>query len=383
MPYLVALAVVLLVGGGVTVVSNNSLPGDTLYPIKGASETVRTVLNVSEKGEAELSASLSVERLKEIERLYHQDRLNVEIFEELKDEFNAYLDETLVITSVMGQKQDFKAAAAVLLDLESNLSAHSEIITTIASRASTSQNDEHALVSFSQDLSESLGKVEAMRIMFEDEIVKEMVANNKSVDAHAQVRKSLSEVARTQAEGEIGNIKGEFADKNKEVLSKRLEFSQTAYEFGEVELSAGNFSSAALWYTMTIKITDSTRIMAETVSDTNLELQQNISVDQTELEIEGVFHPEIFSDDTYEANGMIDVKTGIETEVEIDADTQNAREGVDEGEPEINAEMNVDTQLDVEEDASVRAEDVVVDSLVGLSGQSSMETSVITELNVL
>ena len=56
MPYLVALAVVLLVGGGVTVVSNNSLPGDTLYPIKGASETVRTVLNVSEKGEAEIKA---------------------------------------------------------------------------------------------------------------------------------------------------------------------------------------------------------------------------------------------------------------------------------------------------------------------------------------
>ena len=58
--------VLLLVGGGTVVAAGNSMPDNTLYPVKLATEQVRLVLTPSQMGKARLCAELADRRVAEI-----------------------------------------------------------------------------------------------------------------------------------------------------------------------------------------------------------------------------------------------------------------------------------------------------------------------------
>lgn len=66
---LLLIAALLGGGAGATYASQSSLPGDTLYPVKLASEKVQTVLVVNDAKEADLHLKFSSKRLEEIEEL--------------------------------------------------------------------------------------------------------------------------------------------------------------------------------------------------------------------------------------------------------------------------------------------------------------------------
>jgi hypothetical protein len=63
---LVAIVVVVLSGGGTVFAASNSMPDDTLYPVKLAAEHVQLALTFSDVGKAELNAKLADTRVDEI-----------------------------------------------------------------------------------------------------------------------------------------------------------------------------------------------------------------------------------------------------------------------------------------------------------------------------
>lgn len=83
------LALIILLGGGTTsLLANNSLPGDVLYPIKiNVNEKVESMLAVTEKGDAEVDASQASRRLKEAEALAAKGKLDKKLNEKIKDSF--------------------------------------------------------------------------------------------------------------------------------------------------------------------------------------------------------------------------------------------------------------------------------------------------------
>lgn len=79
MPML-AIAAILLVGGGTSFAAQGSVPGDMLYPIKvGVNENVRSALAVTAESEARLQAQLLTERVREAEELRGEGRLEGEL----------------------------------------------------------------------------------------------------------------------------------------------------------------------------------------------------------------------------------------------------------------------------------------------------------------
>jgi uncharacterized protein YutE (UPF0331/DUF86 family) len=67
-PIIIAL-IAILSGGGVTMASQNSLPGDTLYPVKIAVEDVRAAITISSESKAKLHIGYAKERADEIKKL--------------------------------------------------------------------------------------------------------------------------------------------------------------------------------------------------------------------------------------------------------------------------------------------------------------------------
>ncbi len=75
----VSLLVLFLAGGGVVAASSNSLPDETLYPVKLARERVQMALTFSEMGKAKLRMKFANKRIQEIARMVEKGKSAQEI----------------------------------------------------------------------------------------------------------------------------------------------------------------------------------------------------------------------------------------------------------------------------------------------------------------
>ena len=82
--------VILLAGSGTVAASSSSLPGDTLYPVKTATERVWLSMTFSDTARARLQAKLADRRVAEMARM--AERGNTERMEELAARFSAHLE---------------------------------------------------------------------------------------------------------------------------------------------------------------------------------------------------------------------------------------------------------------------------------------------------
>lgn len=69
MPALIIALIVLLGGGGLTFASQNSLPGDKLYPVKTLTEEVRTAMAFTPEAKKEVQLDIAKEKLDEVQAL--------------------------------------------------------------------------------------------------------------------------------------------------------------------------------------------------------------------------------------------------------------------------------------------------------------------------
>ncbi len=90
-PMLASLMIALLVGGGVSFASENSLPGDLLYPIKvSINEEIRSKLALSVEAKADWEVTRVDRRLTEAEKLSDKGRLTSEQQEKVQIAFDKH-----------------------------------------------------------------------------------------------------------------------------------------------------------------------------------------------------------------------------------------------------------------------------------------------------
>ena len=74
MPVILTLAIIAVFGGGsAAMASQNSIPGDVLYPVKTLTEEVRAAVAVGAERKAELQTKFAAERVKEIDEMLRQN----------------------------------------------------------------------------------------------------------------------------------------------------------------------------------------------------------------------------------------------------------------------------------------------------------------------
>lgn len=89
----IVLSIAMVMGGGVSYAAENSLPGDTLYPVKiHVNEEVRSALAVSTKKQAEVETVLAERRLEEAEQLAARGRLNATVEAALENKFRQHAE---------------------------------------------------------------------------------------------------------------------------------------------------------------------------------------------------------------------------------------------------------------------------------------------------
>ena len=126
----------LLIGGGVSIAAEQSLPGDALYPIKiSVNETVRGGLSFSSESKASFEVKKAEKRLIEAEELAAEGKLNADTRAQIEANFDRFAERVAVRIAEV-QKENPEAAAEIAARFETALSAHEATLAQLAVNAS-------------------------------------------------------------------------------------------------------------------------------------------------------------------------------------------------------------------------------------------------------
>src|SRR3989344_2669850 len=125
----ILLIISLMVGGGVGLAAEQSLPGDSLYQVKiGMNEEVRGWLLVSEEAKANWEVERVQRRLEEAEQMTSRGSLNAETRAVIEANFEAQSERVRDRIAKFESKDNFNAAVGVSSNFEVALKAHERIL---------------------------------------------------------------------------------------------------------------------------------------------------------------------------------------------------------------------------------------------------------------
>lgn len=130
MPALASLLVILLVGllgAGAAYASSDALPGDSLYPVKLASEQIRLALSLSESAKAALHLRLAAERLEEASVLIQTDGADG-----IAPLMKRYAAEVNAASGILRRRRDRDSQVADLsTELQEELTRHQTVLSQV------------------------------------------------------------------------------------------------------------------------------------------------------------------------------------------------------------------------------------------------------------
>ncbi len=139
--YLVpALAILLIISGGsASFLATNTLPGDTLYPVKlNFNESVESLLAISPESKAEVNLRQASERLDEAEVLNLTNNLTEVKSEQIQANFSKKID--LINKNIEDSKksENIELAEKTETELENKVNEHRDVFVAISNSASNS-----------------------------------------------------------------------------------------------------------------------------------------------------------------------------------------------------------------------------------------------------
>ena len=253
---IVIIALVVTGGAGVSVVADNSLPGDALYAVKiNINEGFRSALAVGAEAEARLAAKLADRRLQEAEQLAVRGRLNAETAMVIKERFAVHVSTVVESTADLEAKSDFVAVTDVNSAFEANLRAHERVLLRMQGEAAV-QAEIQALLDLVRD---NVSTASAASARAENSIAAQ---GGAEVEAAARGKLTAAENKVSEAQSFIAKIKSRASASVTAEAEARLEVAVNTIAAGKVKLDASAYGEAFAQFQKAIRIASEAQILA-------------------------------------------------------------------------------------------------------------------------
>jgi len=125
--------IILLSGGGAAAASQNSLPGDVLYPIKNLTEDVRLAVTMDQKAKANLNIEFAQKRIEEIQKLLtasstEQNANKAQGIQKALDNFNSHLEKVLANADNLKKENKLNDALDTINELTSSSDVYKKLL---------------------------------------------------------------------------------------------------------------------------------------------------------------------------------------------------------------------------------------------------------------
>lgn len=131
--------ILILSGGGIVFASQESLPGNILYPIKvSIIEPINSALKFSTETKAKYESSLAMERLIEAETLAYQGKLDTSKEKQINDLLDIHTTAlNTAINKLQKENKSDEKASEIAINFKAEMSAHAQILDIINEQNNT------------------------------------------------------------------------------------------------------------------------------------------------------------------------------------------------------------------------------------------------------
>ncbi len=276
----IATILILLSGTGTAFAAENTVPGDTLYPVKvHVNEPVRGILAVSPEAKAHWDAQLAERRLDEASKLATHGKLTAEIETRLESKFAEQTQKVKDRISKLQEAGKNDIASELSTRLESALQIHSQILDTLSTATDTPKQDIKPLL---KELKEEVESMKEIKIKMNDENKKKSGLDVK-VAAENHMNMALKQITRVKELLTSKNVSSTSS------ASIKLEEAQKAYDEGKKFFDAENYSEAFIAFGNAQRLAAEARIVTHVEHDLKIDEQMHKileKIDEKKLKIE-------------------------------------------------------------------------------------------------
>ncbi len=247
-PLAFALVLAILFGGGIAFGSQQALPGDVLYPIKIAGETIHASLTVDAKHRANLETELAIKRLGEAEKLAAKNELTPDIKQKIEENFDVHVKSVANRIQKFEDEKNIGDASEVASNFENSIDVHSRILDALKPKVEPSAAREAttsvATTTNAQDTaSEIHSRAERLRTELNGKLKTE-AENEPNIQTSAESKMRTAATAIKKAEQYIQKAEAKFGTETTAEARVRLHMANDSFIKGETQLNAHAYADA-------------------------------------------------------------------------------------------------------------------------------------------
>lgn len=266
-PMPIILAIIIFLGGGMSVAAERALPGDILYPVKiGINERFQSVLALSADAQAKLELRLAERRLEDAEGLSVRAHLASETRAQLQENFDRHAEKVEARIAELENHGQAEEAADLSSNFEVSLKAHEKILARLEEDQPDDQSELevlHRKVSASEQGASSLKSENEAK-----------VTGQPNVQSAAEGKMNAAQNKIDEVGAYLDRIKARpTAQATAEAEAKLAEAQKTFYE-GKARLEAKAFGDAFTLFRSAAEQAQEAKLLVR--AGLNLNLQLNL-----------------------------------------------------------------------------------------------------------
>lgn len=221
MAIIVAAGVILLPGGGTVFAAQSSKPGDTLYGVKRASESVRLALALTSGMKQSAQLSIAQNRLSEVQALLSDPTPDAQLINTTLSDFEAQ-NQDLAKTIATG------ATAAKILEIEEKYtSTKSQIDKQFASQQSAIENNRESLKQQYEEALKAGDSAKAQSLLAQ---INGIEAQLKGLETAREAAKQKIDTATSHIDSSVSEDVQKQVEAQKQAAEKAAEAAKQAAE---------------------------------------------------------------------------------------------------------------------------------------------------------
>ncbi len=264
----IILVIALILGGGVSIASEQALPGDALYAVKvGVNENIQTFFAFSTAARADLETKLAARRLEEAEKLAAEGKLDAEVLAQIEENFEEHADRVQARIDKFEADEKFNAALEASSNFETSLRAHEDILLKLAATSTGAVSaNVNALVG---QVRSQISQVAQVKATSEAKVEADL-----SVEAEAAVEGKLGAAQNKldEVKSFVERVEADLSAEIKAEVNAKLEAADQAVVEGRAKLEAKAFGEAFLLFQKAMDLAQEVQLMAQAHQSLNLNI---------------------------------------------------------------------------------------------------------------
>lgn len=315
MKAIIAIIAIVILGAGVSVAANRSLPGNALYGVKiNVNEKVRLALAASDQAKAKLEAEFAQNRLEEATQVATDGQLSSDVEATIENNFADFSARVKDRVTAF-EDRDLENASDITTNFQTALDAHAEILAELAAKSDQAEGTE--LVKLSTKVKSESDEMDKL----ETEIEAKLAAQpNVKAAAEGKMKAALNKI--NEATRFIDNAQAKLGAAATAQARARLSFAQQKFTDGQAKLQAQAYAEAFAFFTDALRNAQTAQQLAalqlgvsgEAGDENEAGINENNNEVENEVKVEGGINANVNTNSNSEqenTNGALNLNLNL------------------------------------------------------------------------